>query len=73
MVPDPAREVPYRRLQRSGCLFFLCIAIAFLVAAAVEGDVRLVFAAIWPGAIGVFGTIAFKPGATPEWVGRWWR
>ena len=69
----PGQEVSYRRLQRAGCVVLLAIAFAFLVAAAVDGDVRLVFVAIWPGAIGVFGTIAFRPGADIDWVGRWLR
>ena len=65
--------VPHRRLLRSGCLVLLGIAIAFLVASAVERDVRLIFVAIWPGAIGLFGTIAYKPGATIRWAGYWLR
>lgn len=71
-VQDPREEV-YRRLSRGFCLLLLGVAIAFLVAAVVKGDVRLVFAAIWPGAVGTFGVIAFKPGATKEWVAFWWR
>jgi len=68
-----AQAERYRRVSRGGCLVLLAIAVAFLVAAAVKPDVRLIFAAIWPGSIGVFGTIAFKPGATDEWVAFWWR
>ena len=68
-----AQAERYRRVSRGGCFVLLSIAIAFLIAAAINADVRLVFAAIWPGAIGTFGVIAFKPGATPEWVAFWWR
>jgi hypothetical protein len=68
-----AQAERYRRVSRGGCLVLLGIAIAFLVAAAVKPDARLIFAAIWPGAVGTFGVIAFKPGATKEWVAFWWR
>lgn len=65
--------VPHRRLRRSGYLVLLCIGIAFVVASAVERDVRLIFVAIWPSALGLFGTIAYKTGATIRWAGRWLR
>ena len=68
-----ARDQVYRRLSRGFCFVLLGAAIAFLVAAAVKQDVRLVFAAMWPGAVGTFGVIAFKPGATKEWIAFWWR
>ena len=65
--------VPHRRLRRAGYLVLLGVAVAFVVASVVERDGRLLFVAIWPGALGLFGTIAYKPGATIGWAGFWLR
>jgi len=51
----------------------LGIAIAFVIASVAQRDVRLIFVAVWPGALGLFGTIAYKPGATIRWAGHWLR
>ena len=65
--------VPHRRLRRSGYSLLLGIAIAFVIASVAQRDVRLIFVAVWPGALGLFGTIAYKPGATIRWAGHWLR
>jgi len=54
-------------------LVLLGVGVAFVVASVAERDGRLLFVAIWPGALGLFGTIAYKPGATIGWAGFWLR
>ena len=72
-VGTAAEQLPYRRLQRAFGIVLLLFALAAVIAAFATTRWALMFFAIFPGAAGLFITIAYKPGATPDWAHRWFR
>ena len=72
-VDNTVGQLPYRRLQRAFGIVLLLIALAAVSASFATTHWALMFFALFPGTAGLFVTIAYKPGATPEWAHRWFR